>query len=116
MSEVEETGPVSVDDVLHAIQQKNLAQAKAHFTDIMGVKINDALENEKVRMANQVYNPHVEDGVEEPEEGVEDFEDETEEVESEGDDTEESEEFEEETDSELEVEAAFDDEEWVEEE
>jgi hypothetical protein len=114
MSEVEETGPVSVDDVLQAIQQKNLAQAKAHFTDIMGVKINDALENEKVRMANQVYNPHAEEEVEE--EPEEDFEDETEEVESELADVEETEkEVEEETDSELEVEAAFE-EEWVEEE
>ena len=108
MSEVPESGPVSVDDVLQAIQQKNLAQAKAHFTDIMGVKINDALENEKVRMANQVYNPQSEEEVEEPEEDIEDLDDETDEVESE--------EEVEETDSELEVEAAFDDEEWVEEE
>ena len=72
MSEVEaetpETGPVSVDDVLQAIQSKNLARAKAHFQDVMGAKINDAMESEKVRLANQVFNgASEEDPVEEPE-------------------------------------------------
>jgi hypothetical protein len=58
MSEVEAevAGSVSVDDVLQAIQSKNLARAKAHFQDVMGAKINDALESEKVRMADQVFN------------------------------------------------------------
>jgi len=73
MSEVEaetpETGPVSVDDVLQAIQAKNLARAKAHFQDVMGAKINDAMETEKVRLANQVFNGAPE---EEPEEDLED--------------------------------------------
>ena len=55
-SEVPETGEVSVDDVLRAIQDKNLARAKAHFNDVMGVKVNDALESEKVRLANAVFN------------------------------------------------------------
>ena len=63
--EVPEAGPVSVDDVLQAIQAKNLARAKAHFNDVMGAKINDALESEKVKMANQVFNGAPE--VEEPE-------------------------------------------------
>ena len=67
-SEVPESGPVSVDDVLKAIQDKNLARAKAHFNDVMGAKINDALENEKVRLANTVFNgASEEDEVEEPE-------------------------------------------------
>ena len=54
--EVPETGPVGVDDVLAAIQQKNLAQARNHFNDLMGVKVTDALEAEKVRIANTVFN------------------------------------------------------------
>jgi len=63
----EETGPVSVDDVLAAIQQKNLAQAKAHFNDVMGAKINDALDAEKVKIANVVFNNHSEESEEEVE-------------------------------------------------
>jgi len=72
-AEVPETGPVSVDDVLKAIQNKNLAQARSHFDDVMGIKINDALENEKVRIANSVFN-----GVEEEPEEVEGESEETE--------------------------------------
>jgi len=66
-SEVPEAGPVSVDDVLKAIQDKNLARAKAHFNDVMGAKINDAMEQEKVRIANTVFNNAEEEEVEEPE-------------------------------------------------
>lgn len=96
-AEVPETGEVTVDDVLAAIQQKNLNTAKNHFNTVMGMKVNDALENEKVRIANTVFNGATEE--EEPEEPEE------EEVESE----------EEETDLESEIEAAFDDEDEVEE-
>ena len=77
-AEVPETGPVSVDDVLKAIQHKNLAQARSHFDDVMGIKINDALENEKVRIANSVFN-----GVEEEPEEPEEVEGESEETEDE---------------------------------
>ena len=55
--EVPETGPISVDDVLAAIQQKNIGQAKAHFNDLMGQKVNDALEAEKIAVASQIFNP-----------------------------------------------------------
>jgi hypothetical protein len=96
-AEVPETGEVTVNDVLAAIQQKNLNTAKNHFNTVMGMKVNDALENEKVRIANTVFNGATEE--EEPEEPEE------EEVESE----------EEETDLESEIEAAFDDEDEVEE-
>ena len=88
-AEVPETGEVSVDDVLAAIQQKNLNTAKNHFNTVMGMKVNDALENEKVRIANVTFN-----GAEEEEE-----------VESE----------EEDTDLDAEVEAAFEEEREVEE-
>ena len=88
-AEVPESGEVTVDDVLAAIQQKNLNTAKNHFNTVMGMKVNDALENEKVRIANVTFN-----GAEEEEE-----------VESE----------EEDTDLDAEVEAAFEEEKEVEE-
>lgn len=92
-AEVPESGEVSVDDVLAAIQQKNLNIAKNHFNTIMGMKVNDALENEKVRIANVTFNGAAEE--EEPEEEVESEEEETET----------------ETDVEGEVESAFEEEE-----
>ena len=79
-AEVPESGPVSVDDVLKAIQDKNLARAKAHFNDVMGAKINDAMEQEKIRLANAVFNgaTEEEEEVEEPEEDDLDLESEVE--------------------------------------
>ena len=56
-AEVPETGPIGVDDVLQAIQQKNIGRAKAAFQDVMSQKVNGALESEKVAIANQVFNP-----------------------------------------------------------
>lgn len=58
---------VSVDDVLAAIQQKNIGQAKAHFSDLMGAKVNSALESEKVKISNQVFNAQPEAAEEAPE-------------------------------------------------
>ena len=66
-SEVPETGGVTVDDVLAAIQQKNLNTAKNHFQNVMGIKVNDALENEKVKIANAVFNNAQEEESEEEE-------------------------------------------------
>ena len=103
MSEVEaeipETGPISVDDVLAAIQQKNIGRAKAVFQDVMGQKVNDALEAEKVAVASQIFNPATDLAPTAAELAAEDEE------------TEEVEETEEELSLEDEVEAAFEDEE-----
>ena len=103
-AEVPETGPVSVDDILAAIQQKNIAQAKSHFQSVMSTKINDTLENEKVKIASQIFN-----GVEIPEPGVVDAEEQEEILASEEEvDTDaELETEEEELDLESDVEAAF---------
>ena len=68
---------VSVDDVLQAIQQKNVGQAKAMFQNVMSDKINSSLESEKVRIASQVFNTPEEVEVEEPED-VEEVDDEEE--------------------------------------
>lgn len=64
-SSSEKHNGVSVDDVLSAIQQKNIGQAKAHFSDLMGIKINNALESEKVKISNQVFNAQPEAAAEE---------------------------------------------------
>ena len=47
---------VDVDTMIDAIRQKNLGQAKSHFEDIIGDKVNASLEAEKIRLANVVYN------------------------------------------------------------
>jgi len=47
---------VNVDTMIDAIRQKNLGQAKSHFEDIIGDKVNASLEAEKIRLANVVYN------------------------------------------------------------
>lgn len=60
---VPETGPVSVDDVLAAIQQQNVGRARAHFNDLMSNKVTDALNAEKVKIASHVYGNNFEDEV-----------------------------------------------------
>ena len=71
MSEVPETGSVSVDDVLQAIQQKNVGQARSHFNDLMGQKVTQTLDAEKVKIANNVFNGASEEDQEEPEVDIE---------------------------------------------
>jgi len=66
-SSSEKHNGVSVDDVLAAIQQKNIGQARAHFSDLMGTKVNDALEAEKVKISNQVFNAQAEEAPEQEE-------------------------------------------------
>ena len=56
LAELPQPNTTTVDDVLSAIQQKNIAVAKASFGDLMAQKVNDALENEKVAIANRVFN------------------------------------------------------------
>ena len=74
MSEEIEVDNTSVDDVLAAIQQKNLAQAKGHFEDLMGAKISDALGAEKIKIADSIFNQRAELEAEEAEDEVEDEE------------------------------------------
>ena len=71
---IPETGPVSVDDVLAAIQQQNVGRARSHFNDLMSNKVTDALNAEKVKIASHVYGNDFEDEVNaaKPEPEVED--------------------------------------------
>ena len=54
-----------VDDIL----AKNFAGAQTTFNDLLGDKLNDALDQEKVSMAQQVYNG--EDALEDDEDQLE---------------------------------------------
>jgi Rps23 Pro-64 3,4-dihydroxylase Tpa1-like proline 4-hydroxylase len=83
MSEEFEVDNTSVDDVLAAIQQKNLAQAKSHFEDLMGAKINDALGAEKIKIADSIFNQRAELEAEQHEEDEDETELSSENMESE---------------------------------
>jgi hypothetical protein len=66
---VPETGPISVDDVLAAIQQQNVGRARAMFDDVMQQKVTDRLDAEKVKIADTLFN----NSVETPEPGIVDM-------------------------------------------
>ncbi len=53
MSEVE-TNPIQ-DLIQYSIDQ-NFAKARDSFNDIMTIKMNDILDQEKIRIADQMYN------------------------------------------------------------
>ena len=55
MSEEMENQQSTMDAMLDAIQQKNLALSRSHFDNLMQDKISDALEAEKVNIASTIY-------------------------------------------------------------
>lgn len=92
MSEVENNEEVAVDaealnvgnidSFIDAIAQQNFNRAKEHFDNVLGDKMNDALEAERLSVADTIFN----DAPEEPEMELDDADDafddaETEEVE-----------------------------------
>jgi len=92
MSEVENNEEVAVDaealnvgnidSFIDAIAQQNFNRAKEHFDNVLGDKMNDALEAERLSVADTIFN----DAPEEPEMDLDDADDafdddETEEVE-----------------------------------
>jgi len=52
--EVVEVNPI--EELIDAIAQQNFNRAKDHFEDVLGDKMNDALEAEKLSVAQSVYN------------------------------------------------------------
>ena len=63
MSETQENNPVQ--DLIQYSIDKDYTQASKTFGDIMTIKLNDLLDQEKIRLSDQIYN-----GVkDEPEEG-----------------------------------------------
>ena len=79
MSEVAEVNPIQ--DLIQNTIDQNYTNANGNFADIMTLKLNDVLDQEKIRLADQIYN-----GVEDRE-GDED-EDEQLELDLDGDDEE----------------------------
>jgi len=97
----------SIDDLLHSIKNGEGHQTGQIFADLMAGRIDDALEQEKIRIAGEVYNGESE-AEEVEDDAEEDFSDQFEqefdaEVEAEVDD-----EVEAETDFEAELEAETD--------
>ena len=68
-NETQEPVTVSVEDLVDSIEKGDAFTSSQLFKDIVQNRIEDALEQEKIRMANQVYN-----GVEEEEPSEEETE------------------------------------------
>lgn len=45
-----------INSFIDALAQQNFNQAKTHFDEIIGSKMNDALEAEKINVANSIFN------------------------------------------------------------
>ena len=72
-----------IGNFIDAIQQQNFNSAKGHFDSLLGDKLNDSLEQEKIRVADTIFNGAEEESEEDEDlydEDVEDTEDEDEEV------------------------------------
>ena len=46
----------NIEELIDAIAAKNYNQAKNHFDSILGDKLNDALEQEKIAVADKIFN------------------------------------------------------------
>lgn len=68
---------MSVEELINHITDQNYSKAEITLNDLMSDKMNDALEQEKIAVANQIYN-----GVDpdEEEDLDDDFEDEDEDL------------------------------------
>ena len=93
-----ETNPIQ--DLIKASLEKDYNNANKIFGEVMTIKMSDLLDQEKVKMADQVYNGVEEEPEEDPElndEEETEEDSESEEAEEESEDEEETEESEEET-------------------
>lgn len=89
MSEVEQevvTNPI--EELIDAIAGQNFNQAKTHFDDVLADKMHDALEAEKVSVAQDIYSDNEVDEIEVPleDDQLDQLEDELDEEENEEDD------------------------------
>ena len=55
-NETQEPVTVSVEDLVNSIEKGDAFTSSQIFKDIVQSRIDDAMEQEKIRMANQVYN------------------------------------------------------------
>lgn len=61
MSDVENQEVNPVEELIDAIAQQNFNQAEAHFNDVLGQKVVDALDAEKSVVADKIFNDFDED-------------------------------------------------------
>lgn len=89
----QETNPIQ--DLIKASLEKDYNNANKIFGEVMTIKMSDLLDQEKVKMADQVYNGAEEEAEEDPElndEEETEEDSESEEIEDEAEDEEETEE------------------------
>lgn len=55
-NEVQEPVTISVSDLLTQVTAGDLTQANKTFAELIGDRVNDALEAEKIKVAGQIYN------------------------------------------------------------
>jgi len=53
-----------INDFIDAIQKQNFNSAKDHFDALVGEKMNDALEQEKIAVADTIFNDAEEEQLE----------------------------------------------------
>lgn len=53
-----------IEDFIDALAQQNFNQAQAHFEDMLGDKVQDALDQEKLVVADTIFNEFDADEVE----------------------------------------------------
>jgi len=63
--EVEETNPI--EDLLDYIQDKNYNQAEKQFTDLLDDRVQNVLNQTKVKIAGEIFNQQEEEPLTEPE-------------------------------------------------
>ena len=69
--EAEASNVGNIDNFIDAIAQQNFNRAKEHFDTVLGDKMNDALEAERLSVADTIFN----DAPEEPEMALDDADD-----------------------------------------
>ena len=47
---------VNIDDFINQVQNQDFSKATVTFSDLMNTKVSDALEQEKISMADQIFN------------------------------------------------------------
>jgi hypothetical protein len=74
----------TVEDLISQVQAQDFSKAGPTFNELLGNKLADAMEAEKIRISNQVYNaaPEDEEEAETDTEVEDDAEDESEEEEN----------------------------------
>ena len=47
---------INIDDFIDQVQNQDFSKASVTFSDLMDTKVSDALEQEKISLADQIFN------------------------------------------------------------